>query len=101
MAAQPLTPAELDRDLADLPGWTHAEGALVRTFTAPDFLTGIAIVDAVARVAEGANHHPDIDIRWRRVRFALSTHDAGNAVTAKDVELAHTIDRIAADSGAE
>jgi 4a-hydroxytetrahydrobiopterin dehydratase len=52
-------------------------------------------VDDVAVASEKANHHPDIDIRWRRVRFSLSTHDAGG-VTEKDLDLARTIDSIAA-----
>jgi 4a-hydroxytetrahydrobiopterin dehydratase len=54
-------------------------------------------VRQVAEVAEKANHHPDIDIRWRRVRFSLSTHDSGG-LTALDVSLAREIDRLAAQS---
>jgi 4a-hydroxytetrahydrobiopterin dehydratase len=63
-------------------------------YTAPDFPSGIALVDAVAVAAEAAGHHPDIDIRWRDVLFVLSTHSEGG-VTAKDIELAIQIDTLA------
>jgi 4a-hydroxytetrahydrobiopterin dehydratase len=52
-------------------------------------------VDEVAVEAEGMNHHPDIDIRWRTTRWRLSTHSEGG-VTQPDIELAHRIDRAAA-----
>jgi len=51
------------------------------------------VVDRVAEAAEAADHHPDIDIRWRTLTFTLATHSAGG-VTAKDVDLAGTIDEI-------
>lgn len=97
--ADVLTPAQLATALERLPTWTGSPTAIERTVTAPDFVTGIRIVDEVARAAEGANHHPDIDIRWRRVRFGLSTHDAGG-VTSKDLDLAARIDEIASAHGA-
>jgi 4a-hydroxytetrahydrobiopterin dehydratase len=56
----------------------------------------ISVVDAVAIAAEAADHHPDIDIRWRNLTFRLSTHDAGGRVTARDIALAHQIDAIIA-----
>ena len=96
---EPLAPAELVDALQELPGWTGTTSAVERTASAPDFPTAISVVDEVAKAAEAANHHPDIDIRWRRLRFVLSTHDAGG-VTQKDLELAAAIDRIAAAHGA-
>ena len=62
-------------------------------------MTGIRIVDEVAVVAEELDHHPDVDIRWRDVTFALSTHSKGG-VTDRDVELARRIDEIAERHGA-
>ena len=94
-----LSGSALASSLEGLPGWTGSTEGIERTVSAPDFLTGIAIVDEVAQAAEQANHHPDIDIRWRRVRFALSTHDAGG-VTEKDLALATQIDAIAASHDA-
>ncbi len=94
-----LSAAALASALEERPGWTGGTEGIERTVSAPGFLAGIAIVVDVAQAAEKADHHPDIDIRWRRVRFALSTHDAGG-VTDKDLALAAQIDTIAASHDA-
>jgi 4a-hydroxytetrahydrobiopterin dehydratase len=77
--------------LQDLHHWRRDGDSLVRSVDAPTFLQGISLVDAVARAAEAADHHPDIDIRWRTVTFVLSTHSEGG-ITDKDVALAAEID---------
>ena len=94
-----LDDEEITRQLRDLPTWTRDGTVLRRTVTAPDFPTAITIVNDVADVAEQMDHHPDIDIRWRTLHLALSTHSAGG-ITQYDVELAHRIDEIARDHGA-
>ena len=86
-----LDQEEITRQLEDLPGWEQQGDALHAEIEAPDFRTAVALVAAVADEAEQMNHHPDIDIRYRRVHFTLSTHSAG-AVTQLDVELAHRVD---------
>jgi 4a-hydroxytetrahydrobiopterin dehydratase len=78
---------EISAKLASLPGWSVEHGELVREFQFPDFLGSIAFVNSVAKLAEDAGHHPDIDIRYNKVRLALTTHDAGG-ITAKDFDLA-------------
>jgi 4a-hydroxytetrahydrobiopterin dehydratase len=80
--------------LIEMPAWSGDASRISRTVEAADFLTGVRIVEDVAQVAESMNHHPDIDIRWRTVTFTLSTHSEGG-VTAKDVELARSIDDVA------
>ncbi|MBB5785950.1 4a-hydroxytetrahydrobiopterin dehydratase [Jiangella mangrovi] len=85
--------------LEGLPGWSGDTSAIARSVEAPDFSTGIRIVDDVAAAAEAADHHPDIDIRWTKVTFTLVTHSEGG-VTGKDVDLAGTISEIAARHGA-
>jgi len=85
-----LDTEEVSRQLADLPGWTASGGALLAEVEAPDFRGAVRLVDAVADVAEEMDHHPDIDLRYRRLRFALSTHSAGG-ITQLDVELAHRV----------
>jgi 4a-hydroxytetrahydrobiopterin dehydratase len=94
-----LEPEKLRDELAGLSGWDGDTAAIRRTYTAPDFLTAIRIVDAVAETAEQLNHHPDIDIRWRKVQFTNATHSAGG-VTRFDIELARRIDEIARQHGA-
>jgi len=88
-----LTPAELHRFLETHPHWRQEGGMLRRTYEAPTFLEGIAFVSQVAQVAEQHDHHPDVDIRWRKVSLALSTHDAGG-LTARDLRLAAEADRL-------
>jgi len=85
-----LTDAQIDAALASLPGWVHDDGMLRRSITFDSFPDGIAAVDRVAVLAEAADHHPDIDIRWRTVTFTLVTHSAGG-ITDKDVAMARDI----------
>lgn len=80
--------------LADLPRWSGDATKISRSIEAPDFLTGIRLVDDVAQVAETVDHHPDVDIRWRTVTFTLSTHSEGG-VTERDIDLARSIDDVA------
>jgi 4a-hydroxytetrahydrobiopterin dehydratase len=89
-----LTPDEIKARFATLPSWSLKHGELVRQFQFADFLGSIAFVNSVAPLAEAAAHHPDIDIRYNKVRLALTTHDAGG-ITAKDFDLAAKVDRLA------
>ena len=73
--------------LRDLPGWERDGDALTRTASLPTFPAAIAVVDEVAALAERADHHPDIDLRWRTLTFRCSTHSAGG-ITDLDVRLA-------------
>ena len=84
---QPLSLAEAQSRLARLPGWQIEAGELVRTFQFKDFVAALEFVNRVGELAEAAGHHPDIDIRYNRVRLALVTHDAGG-LTTKDFDLA-------------
>ncbi len=86
-----LSEHELQTALADLPDWRIADGALTKTFTLPGFREAIALVNGAAERAEVVGHHPDIDIRYNKVTFALVTHDQGG-ITAKDVDLARDIE---------
>ena len=68
-------------------GWQEIEGALEREFRFTDFAEALAFVNRVGEAAEAANHHPDIEIHWNRVRLRWWTH-VKNAITERDVELA-------------
>jgi 4a-hydroxytetrahydrobiopterin dehydratase len=83
--------SEITQQLEGFPHWRREGDAITRSVEAPSFLEGIDLVGVVARAAEEADHHPDIDIRWRTVTFTLSTHSEGG-VTAKDFALAEQID---------
>ena len=88
-----LSDDEVDAAAAQLDGWQRIDGALRRSVTFPSFLDGIEAVRRVAEHAERADHHPDIDIRWRTVTFALVTHSQGG-ITDQDVQMARELDEI-------
>ncbi|HVU45812.1 MAG TPA: 4a-hydroxytetrahydrobiopterin dehydratase [Terracidiphilus sp.] len=82
-----LTSEEARNRLISLPEWRIESGELTRTFAFRDFVAALAFVNRVGEAAEAAGHHPDIDIRYNKVRLNLVTHDAGG-LTAKDFDLA-------------
>ncbi|AQA04051.1 4a-hydroxytetrahydrobiopterin dehydratase [Mycobacterium sp. MS1601] len=90
-----LSDDQVDAAAAELEGWERSDGALRRSIKFPAFLDGIEAVRRVGEHAEAKDHHPDIDIRWRTVTFALVTHSEGG-ITAKDVEMARDINRLVA-----
>ena len=90
----PLSSSEVSARLASLPNWQIESGELVRTFTFTDFRAALAFVNHVGDLAEAAGHHPDIDIRYNRVRLSLVTHDAGG-ITEKDFALAAEASKLA------
>lgn len=83
----PLSPQEIQSRLTSLTGWKIEAGELVKTFQFRDFIASLRFVNEVGGLAEKAGHHPDIDIRYNRVRLALTTHDVGG-ITQKDFDLA-------------
>jgi 4a-hydroxytetrahydrobiopterin dehydratase len=90
-----LTDDQVNTALPELDGWELADGTLRRSVKFGSFLAGIDAVRRVAERAEAADHHPDIDIRWRTVTFALVTHSEGG-ITGKDVAMAGEINRLLA-----
>jgi 4a-hydroxytetrahydrobiopterin dehydratase len=90
---------EVTEMLARLPDWRRVGDEIRAWYQAADFVAAIALVDQVAGRAEAAGHHPDIDIRWNKVSFVLSTHSAGG-LTAKDMSLASEISALSAAAGA-
>lgn len=92
--ADPLTDQDLANLATRLPAWQVGDGRLVRDIEAPTFPAAIEWVVMIAQAAEAMDHHPDIDIRWRRLHLELSTHSAGGRITDLDVALAERIDAI-------
>jgi 4a-hydroxytetrahydrobiopterin dehydratase len=89
-----LSSDEADRAVAERGlGWRREGGAIVKEEDRGDFAGALAFVNRVGELAEGADHHPDVDIRWGRVTLRLSTHSAGG-LTVKDLELAAAIDAL-------
>ncbi|HTM17069.1 MAG TPA: 4a-hydroxytetrahydrobiopterin dehydratase [Terracidiphilus sp.] len=88
-----LSEREIKSKLVLVPDWQVESGELVRTFLFKDFRGSLKFVNGVGELAEEAGHHPDIDIRYNKVRLALVTHDAGG-ITAKDFDLAAKADKL-------
>jgi 4a-hydroxytetrahydrobiopterin dehydratase len=88
-----LSPLQIKSALALVKLWKKKGATIVRTYQFKDFPAAIKFVNAVARLAEKAWHHPDIDIRWNKVTLTLTTHDTGG-LTKKDFALAKKFDRL-------
>ncbi|HEX5615828.1 MAG TPA: 4a-hydroxytetrahydrobiopterin dehydratase [Acidimicrobiia bacterium] len=87
----PLDAAQIAESLAALPAWARDDDTIVRTYELDSFAAAIAFVVRIGFLAEAADHHPDLDVRWRKVHVALTTHDAGG-ITAQDFALARQIE---------
>jgi 4a-hydroxytetrahydrobiopterin dehydratase len=90
----PLTEDELAEALTELPEWQVVDGRLTTTRKLTTFLDALNWVQKVGLLAEELNHHPDIDIRWKRVTITTCTHDAHNQITRLDKRLAERIDSL-------
>ena len=88
-----LTETEIKEALASLPGWAPAENAIIADFSFRDFNDAFVFVNSVAQAAEQVNHHPDIDIRYNKVKMLLTSHDSGG-VTRRDTRMARQISEI-------
>ena len=92
--AKPLDPSEIASALATLPGWTRDGDVLAKTFKFGSFREAVSFMVRVGFEAEAMDHHPEWTNVYNRVAVRLNTHDAGDKVTAKDVELARKIQAI-------
>ncbi len=88
-----LTDAEIEARLAELPRWRRNGDSLECHVTFPSFPAAVGFIAAAGALAERADHHPDLDLRWRKVFIRLTTHDAGG-VTRSDFELAAALDAL-------
>ena len=88
-----LNAARIKTALRQVPDWKKKRSTITRTYKFKDFPAAIRFVNAAARLAEKAWHHPDIDIRWNKVTLTLTTHDAGG-LTGKDFRMAGRFDRL-------
>ncbi|HVY69210.1 MAG TPA: 4a-hydroxytetrahydrobiopterin dehydratase [Verrucomicrobiae bacterium] len=89
-----LTAVEIKEALHGVPQWSKKGKTIVRNFEFKDFAGSMRFVNAVAKVAEKMEHHPDIEIHWNQVVLSLTTHDQGG-LTTSDFALAQKIDPLA------
>ncbi len=88
-----LSSEDIQINLKSIPDWSLQDGEIVRTFAFQSFVQSLQFVNRVGELAESAGHHPDIDVRYDKVRLALVSHDAGG-LTDKDFSLASGCDKI-------
>jgi len=90
-----LTESAIQDVLANLPGWAFADDTIHKTYRFASFSEAIGFIAEMAFSCEKANHHPDLSNVYSTVTIRLSTHDVGNKVTQKDVDLALEIEKLA------
>lgn len=90
----PLSDAEIDERLSKLPDWEREGDTIKKTYKFDRYLSGIAFASAVGVIAEGQDHHPNMQIGWRRVTVIYNTHAAGNKITDKDFQAAEAIEAL-------
>jgi 4a-hydroxytetrahydrobiopterin dehydratase len=92
--ADPLQQDEIDQELKSLDGWNHEDDKLKKEYEFADFRQAVTFITRIAFEAEDQVHHPEIFNVYNTVNIALTSHDAGDKVTEKDVKLAKTIETI-------
>ncbi|MEU5869934.1 4a-hydroxytetrahydrobiopterin dehydratase [Glycomyces sp. NPDC047369] len=91
MSDQPLTGAEIELALSELPGWTHEHDRLASTWTFDGHLQALAAATGVGLLSERRNHHADLTINYNKLTVSVTTHSAGSKVSAKDTDLAQAV----------
>jgi 4a-hydroxytetrahydrobiopterin dehydratase len=86
-----LSPDDVATSLSGLPLWSGGVDGIERTLELPSFRSAVEAISVIADVAEELDHHPDMDLRWRKVRIAVVTHSAGG-LTSLDLDLARRVD---------
>ncbi|MCT2593491.1 4a-hydroxytetrahydrobiopterin dehydratase [Streptomyces sp. N2-109] len=99
MAPEPLSAQQTEDALAELPGWSVAEGALAREYSFHGHLPAAAMVIHVAAIQEELGHHSDQLLSYNKLGITVNTHSVGGRITELDVALARRIEEIAAGHG--
>ncbi|MCX4965848.1 MULTISPECIES: 4a-hydroxytetrahydrobiopterin dehydratase [unclassified Streptomyces] len=101
MSAEPLSPSEIGSRLGALPGWSLEGDRITRTYRLPSHFAAAALTVHVAQIQEELGHHSDLTLGYNTVALSVHTHDAGGAITEKDLALAARVTAAAPAHGAE
>ena len=99
-AKDTLSQAGIDAALTGLPDWEYRAGALVTVYKLPTSAAALELIAAIGQIAEEMDHHPDLDWRYNRVFVLFTSHDAGAAVSTRDIRAAGRCSEAAAAAGA-
>ncbi|MFI5628919.1 4a-hydroxytetrahydrobiopterin dehydratase [Streptomyces sp. NPDC051664] len=100
MPTEPLSQKEIEDRLSELPGWALEGDRITRTYRLASHFAAAALAVHVAQIQDELNHHSDLTLGYNTVALAVHTHDAGGAVTEKDLTLAARVEAVAAVHGA-
>ena len=89
-----ISDSELEVALSGLPGWIVEDNQLIKRFTLPSYRDAIAAIVRISFEAEDANHHPEITSTYSILEVRLTTNDAGDKITDKDLKMAAKIEEI-------
>lgn len=92
--AQPLSEADIKQALSSLEGWEFSDDKISKEFSFNDFSEALGFIVRIGLEAEKQVHHPELFNVYNTVQISLSTHDAGDKVTQKDVDLAKAIESV-------
>ncbi|MGQ4511440.1 4a-hydroxytetrahydrobiopterin dehydratase [Streptomyces sp. DW26H14] len=101
MAAEALARDVVEERLGRLPGWSLTDGGITRTYQLASHFAAAAMVVHIAQLQEELNHHSQLTLGYHSVSLTVNTHDAGGAVTEKDIELARRVEATAAGHAAK
>lgn len=101
MSAEPLSRTEIEHRLEALPGWAREGDRITRSYRLPSHVAAAALTMHIAGIQEELNHHSDLTLGYNTVALSVHTHDAGGAVTEKDLELATRVEAAAPAHGAK
>jgi 4a-hydroxytetrahydrobiopterin dehydratase len=90
----PLSDADVTAGLSKLPGWERDGDKIKKRYQFDSYLAGLAFASAVAVIAEGLDHHPDMLVSWRKVTVSYNSHSAGNKITQNDLDAAAAIEAL-------
>lgn len=97
--ATPLNDNQISEHLSQLAGWERDGDKITKTFKAETYMSGLALAAAIGTVCDSLNHHPDMEIGWKKVVVSFTTHDAGSKITAKDMEAATKVESLGYSKG--
>ncbi|MFF0289058.1 4a-hydroxytetrahydrobiopterin dehydratase [Streptomyces sp. NPDC005262] len=100
MPTEPLSQKEIEDRLSELPGWALEGDRITRTYRLASHFAAAAMAVHVAQIQDELNHHSDLTLGYNTVALAVNTHDAGGAVTEKDLTLAARVEAVATVHGA-
>lgn len=92
--AKALDDAAISEALANLDGWSRDGDSITRKYDLDSYAAGLSLASAIGMIADGFNHHPELVIGYKNVTVSFTTHDAGNKITVRDIDVATAVNTL-------